>query len=326
MNPTPQDYGAAGAPAPCDAPTPQGRGQRAAAERSALRRRVATLVGLLEDPSPSVWNPVRRELERLGRAALPKLRRAANHPLPLVRSRARALLFARGRRQVLRRLTCFAARPEIDLERGLFLLARLERPELDLRPFLMQLDAYAAEVLRRIEDTPPTLERSLALVDFLAREQGFTGDREDYHHPDNVHLHRVLEKRRGMPLSLAAVHQFVGRRAGIRSALVPLPGHVLLRVRGGGKSALIDVFHGGEKKSERDLLEYLASHNLPFQPSWFRDADDATMFQRQVNNLRNSYARRGLMREARGLSTVLAVLDRRAGQLAADAGAAGVSA
>jgi regulator of sirC expression with transglutaminase-like and TPR domain len=236
-----------------------------------------------------------------------------------VRSRARALLIAQGRRGVLRRLIAFAARREINLESGLFLLARLERPDLDVRPYLMQLDALAAEVLRRVESRPPTLERSLALVSYLGQEIGLHGDAEDYHHPDNIYLHRALERKRGLPLTLAAIYQSVGRRAGIQSALVPLPGHVMLRVRGGGKSALVDVFEGGEQRTERELLRLLAANNLPFEPSWFRDADDAAMFQRQVSNLKNSYAQRGMRREVRGLELVLTVLERRAVLLAAGA-------
>lgn len=282
----------------------------------ALRRRCRTLVELLDDPSTTVWTQVRRELERLGRAADAPLRMACDAASPLLRSRARALLLARGRKSVVRRLISFAGRREINLESGLFLLARLERPELDVRPYLMQFDALAAEVLRRIESRPPTLERAMALVSYLGQEIGLRGDTGDYHHPDNIYLHRALERRRGMPLTLAAIYQSVGRRAGIQSALVPLPGHVMLRVRGGGKSALVDVFEGGEQRTERDLLRLLAANKLPFQPNWFRDADDASMFQRQVNNLKNSYVERGLLREARGLKLVLTVLERRASLLA----------
>ena len=285
----------------------------------ALRRRVRTLVDLLDDPSPTVWNQVRRELERLARPAAASLRHACDDPSPLVRSRARALIVARGRRGVLRRLIAFAGRREISLESGLFLLARLERPELDVRPYLMQFDALAAEVLRRVESRPPTLDRSLALVTYLSQEIGLQGDSDDYHHPDNIYVHRALERKRGMPLTLAAIYQSVGRRAGIQSALVPLPGHVMLRIRGGGKSALVDVFQGGEQRTERDLLQYLAELKLPFQPSWFRDADDASMFQRQVSNLKNSYAQRGMRREARGLGAVITVLERRASLLASGA-------
>lgn len=281
--------------------------------REVARRRISTLIELLEDPSHTVWAAVRRELERHGRRALAQLRRACNHPAPMVRSRARALLVARGRQAVLRRLMSFASRREICLESGLFLLARLEQPDLDVRPYLMQFDAFAAEILRRVESRPPTLDRSLALVTYLGQEIGLSGDSEDYHHPDNIYVHRALERRRGMPLTLAAIYQAVGRRAGIESALVPLPGHVMLRIRGGGKSALVDVFKGGERRTERELLHYLAEHNLPFQPSFFRDADDASMFQRQVANLKNSYSQRGMWRESRGLASVLAVLGRRAG-------------
>jgi len=286
---------------------------------AAVRQRVRTLVDLLDDPSPTVWTQVRRELERLARPAAKLLRRACDDPSPLVRSRARALILARGRRGVIRRMIAFASRREIDLESGLFLLARLEQPDLDVRPYLIQFDALAAEVLRRVESRPPTLERSLALVAYLSQEIGLAGDTDDYHHPDNIYVHRALERKRGMPLTLAAIYQSVGRRAGIQSALVPLPGHVMLRVRGGGKSALVDVFQGGAQRSEREMLQYLAGLNLPFQPSWFRDADDASMFQRQVANLKTSYAQRGLKREAHGLASVIAVLERRAA-LAASGG------
>jgi regulator of sirC expression with transglutaminase-like and TPR domain len=247
------------------------------------------------------------------------LKSACDDPSPLVRSRARALLATRARAAVLRRLIAFASRREIDLESGMFLLARMENPDLDVRACILQLDAFAAEVLTRIESLPPTLERSLKLVEFLAGEQGFRGDSADYHHPDNIYLHRALERRRGMPLTLAAIYLFVARRAGLDAALVPVPGHVMLRVRGGGQSALIDVFQSGERRTERQMLHYLAELNLPFQPSWFRDADDASMFQRQVANLKNSYKQRGLTREARGLASVSFVLQRRAELLASGA-------
>jgi regulator of sirC expression with transglutaminase-like and TPR domain len=282
-----------------------------AARSPDLRERIRTLVELLDDPSPTVWTQVRRELLRLARPAASALRRACDHPSPLVRSRARALILAHGRGKVLRRLIAFASRREIRLESGLFLLARLEEPQLDIRPCMLQFDALAAEVLRRVESRPPTLDRSLALVAYLSQEIGLRGDSDDYHHPDNIYVHRALERKRGMPLTLAAIYQSVGRRAGIQSALVPLPGHVMLRIRGGGKSALVDVFQGGEQRTERDMLHYLAELKLPFQPSWFRDADDASMFQRQVSNLMNSYSKRGLSREARGLARVITALELR---------------
>ena len=61
------------------------------------------------------------------------------------------------------------------------------------------------------------LDRGQALVDYLGRELGSGGSTGDFHHPDNSHFPRVLEKKRGMPLALSAVYVFVARRAGIRA-------------------------------------------------------------------------------------------------------------
>ena len=285
---------------------------RPGAGPSGERARLETLVELLGDASPTVLNEVRREFDRRGKGALVALRRAARHPSPQIRARARLLLLSRDRERVLRRLVGYAGRPEIGLESGLWILSRLEQPRLDMRPYLLALDAMAAEVIRRIEGKPPGLERAMVLPQYLGQELGYAGDEDDYDHPDNIYLHRAIERRRGMPLTLAALYQCIARRAGLSVAPVPIPGHVMLRLREGGKSALIDVFKGGERRTERDLLKYLAEQHLPFNPSWFRDADDASMFQRQINNLRGSYRRRELWRLAQGLELVLARLQTRA--------------
>jgi regulator of sirC expression with transglutaminase-like and TPR domain len=193
----------------------------------------------------------------------------------------------------------------VDLERGLFLLARFEEPGLDARPFVTALDAMAAEVMRRAESRPPGSERARVLVDYLADELGYDGDDGDYHHPDNVYLHRAIVRRRGLPLTLAAIYLFVARRAGIPAAPVALPGHVVLRLHGNDRNLLIDPFNQGAELSERECLSYLAARGLPFSPEWFADAGDAKMFVRQVRNLCVSYRRRGLGREVELISRVL---------------------
>jgi regulator of sirC expression with transglutaminase-like and TPR domain len=173
------------------------------------------------------------------------------------------------------------------------------------------LDALGAELLRRTEHMPPTIARALCLAGYLGEELGFSGSKEGYDHPDHVFLHRALETKRGLPLTLAALYQAVARRAGIRAHLVGLPGHVVLRLSGSDRHALVDPFRGGAELSERDCLAYLASRGLTFQPRWFQDASDADMLERQIRNLTASYRRRGLVREIGLLARVLTVLQSR---------------
>jgi regulator of sirC expression with transglutaminase-like and TPR domain len=274
--------------------------------------RLTTLEALLDDPSPAVWRGVRSQLEGMGSAARPTLRAAARGGSARARARARAMLLEAERKTVVKRLARYVLRERVDLERGLLLLARFEDPHLDLRRTIAALDALGAELSSRVESRAPGLERALELPRLLA-ERGFDGERDDYHHPDNVHLHRALQRRRGLPLTLCAIHLCLARRARIQASILPLPGHVVLRLQSAGAHALIDPFRQGARISERDCLAYLARRGLPFQPQWFTDAPDAQMLERQVRNLRSAYARRGLGAEVDLLELVLAAFERRPG-------------
>ena len=216
------------------------------------------------------------------------------------------------RRRALRRLARFAAAGKLDLETGLWLLGALHTPRLDARPYRRALDAMAARVRRRGATRAGELERARALVEYLGTELGYRGDTDDYDHPDNVHLHRVIERKRGLPLTLVALHLLVARRCGIEASAIPLPGHVMLRLRGGRRDLIVDPFHGGEPRSQATLMGYLAQHGLAFRPEWFRDATDASLLQRQTGNLARTFEKRGLRREAGALHAIAALIAQRA--------------
>lgn len=274
------------------------------------KRRLRGLGDFLGDDSPVVRAAVRRGLLGAGRAALPLLRKSARSDDPKVRARARALLFAIARRKAFRRLCVYVATRPIELETALFLLARWSDPRLDVRPWRARLDGLSEQVLRLARERNEELYRASALSDVLGRQLGFGGSGPDFHHPDNLQLQRALERRRGMPLTLSAIYQFVARRAGIRTALLPLPGHVMLRLYGGAKSMIVDPYDGGKLRSEADCRAYLKLNGLGYQAAWFKDAGDAAMLRRQFLNLQKSASVRGRRSEARAAQTLLVLLDR----------------
>ena len=210
----------------------------------------------------------------------------------------------------MRRLLCYAARGSVDLEQALMLLSRLERADFDARPYRRALDAFAAEVSKRLARERDALARPMVLVHYLGEELGFAGAREDYHHPDNVYLHRAIERKSGMPLTLAAIYMLVARRVGLRAAALPLPGHVLLRLYADDSAMIVDPFSGGRLCTQEECLSYLARQGLKPQPSWFHDASDDQLFQRQVMNLVQSLRLRGLDRGAHELYRLALVLDK----------------
>ena len=236
------------------------------------------------------------------------LERAKGSEDARVRSQARQLLEALSQEEVLRRLQRHVAREwrEVsELESAFYLLGRLDRPELDARPYVKALDAMAQEVRRRTSHVQDDLRRGRVLVQYLAEELGFGGDVETYTQPDNVYLHRAIERRRGLPLTLCALYTFVASRCGLHTGIVPLPGHVMLRLYGPYNNLIVDPFHGGEARSQEDLQEYLSQHGLSLDPVWMHDARPRPLLLRQVANLQNSLVKVGRRGRARHLAPLL---------------------
>lgn len=122
---------------------------------------------------------------------------------------------------------------EIDVARAAAMVALRDYPDLDLDSIGPSLDELAAGV-----------HDFSTLHDRLFVELGFTGDADNYYQPDNSYLHRVVERRRGIPITLSLVAFEVARRAAVPLEPIGMPGHFLVRDPVSGLFA--DCFNGGQ--------------------------------------------------------------------------------
>lgn len=195
------------------------------------------------------------------------------------------------------------------LARACLAVARGEYPALDERANLAELERLAAAVRVQREEAghPPWR----ALRNALAREAGFLGDLETYDHPDNSHLNRVLERRRGLPILLSVVWVEAGRAAGLATEGVGLPGHFLAQVGQGDEAMLVDPFAGGLPISRDDALRRGAAALGPGgrpDPQWLAPAGVRSVVTRVLNNLAGTHGRQGDSgRLARVLTDLLAL-------------------
>ena len=125
----------------------------------------------------------------------------------------------------------------------------------------LNLDRYV-EVLREIEEQIReagqnaflSSEQAAALADVLHGDMGFSGDSEGYDAPINADFIRVLDRRKGLPISLAILYVAMARLAGWDAYVLNVPGHVLVQV-GRTNPVIIDPFRGGIAVSQAQLVE-----------------------------------------------------------------------
>ena len=295
----------------------QGAGNRPPGATRAGRRHAQLLVELLSDDSPVVQREVRAALTRAGRSARHALEKASRGQDGRVRARARMVLLERARRRAWGRLCGYVSRTpsapvdRLDLEYSLLLLSAYLSPGLDLRTYRRALDALGEGLRKRVYKTEAGIGRALLIGHYLGTELGYRGDRKDNRHPDNLNLARAIERKRGLPLTLAALYRSVAQRAGLRAEVLPLPGHVLVRIEEGETRPILDPFDGGRPLAEADCRAYIKRHGIPWNRAWLEAAPHGLILQRQVANARRSARERGWGREVRRLTQLHSALAAR---------------
>lgn len=194
------------------------------------------------------------------------------------------------------RLARVVRNAESDLAEAALLCCEEVEPDLDVDVELLRLDAIA-DGLRSTGFTPTApREDARALARYLADRRGFTGDHERYHDPRNGLLTRVLDRRRGLPITLSIVYVAVARRLRVPAFGIGLPGHFVTGIGGGERPVVLDPFDGGRVLDETGLSRLVTdatAGQVEFTRSMLRPAPPATVIRRLLNNLTRDFANEG---------------------------------
>ena len=211
---------------------------------------------------------------------------------------------------------------EITLAEGALLIAADEYRDLDVDRYLARI-ADMGEVLRRRlrSDISPT-EALIALNRYLFDELGFSGNSADYYDPKNSFLNEVIDRRLGIPITLAVLYIEIGRRIGLRLEGVSFPTHFLVKCVLRDGAVIIDPYARGASLGLDDLqarLQTLASEvelDAALAASLLAAASPNDIFARMLNNLRGIYLQRGEREKALAASSrIIALMPEAAEEL-----------
>ncbi len=203
----------------------------------------------------------------------------------------------------------------IDLARACLMIAQDAYPGLEVERYLGEIERMAIRLRGRLPATGGPEERVATLNQFLFDDLGFWGNTEEYYDPRNSYLNEVIDRKTGIPITLAILYMEVGRRVGLPLEGVSFPGHFLVRLRLRGGMLVLDPFTGGAAQSEAELRERLqrvipegVADNLPVAElpldQFLEPASNRQILARVLRNLK------GIYREADKPERMLDVLNR----------------
>ncbi len=148
---------------------------------------------------------------------------------------------------------------DIVLDEAALTLAQLDHDEADVAAYEDVLSDIASRLDEVGAGAADASGRAACLAQVLAEEFGFAGDVETYDDPDNADLIRIIDRLRGLPISLSILYVAAARRVGWEAEILNLPGHVLVMVGHEAEPVIIDPFRGGVHVGVEEITVLLAS-------------------------------------------------------------------
>ncbi|MGH9395444.1 MAG: SirB1 family protein [Terriglobia bacterium] len=198
----------------------------------------------------------------------------------------------------------------IPLLEAALMIAQTEYPGLNLPAQLRRFEDLA----RRLDVNPDYSPHAniQAMNRLLFEEESLSGNEQDYDNPRNSFLNDVLDRRKGIPITLSLIYVELGRRRGLPLEGVSFPGHFLAKYGLGTSDIFLDPFHRGDILTLKDCAGLLKKHFGPdaeIRPEYLAASSAKQILGRMLNNLKGAYFRRNDYRRVLTLVEMSLALD-----------------
>lgn len=194
----------------------------------------------------------------------------------------------------------------IDLAKASLYYAQAEYPDLDISKYLDLLDEMARHIAANLPQERYPLQVIKTINNYLFDTLQFQGDRENYYNPENSYLNRVIERRQGIPITLAVLYLEIAKRINFPMVGIGMPGHFLIKPDFEDAGIFVDAFNQGEIIFEQDCeakLNQLYQQPVKLEPYFLNPVNNHQILARMLNNLKQIYLHQ------RQLEKVLAVVE-----------------
>ena len=280
------------------------------------RAEIESLMFLLEDPDPFVQEHVQLRFMELGDRAIPLLDQ--------IRVQTKDKEEKKRAKEVLHQLTFATLKEDFaerllegignraQLEKAVITLARFGHPTLRESEYVKTLDHFADMIRPSLRYRGNEREKMQTLMKFIFEDLNFRGDNKDYHNPANGFIDQVIERRKGLPISLSLVAMFIARRLELPVFGVNMPIHFMLAFVGEKEEQLIDPYDQGAEVSYDQCYFFLKKNNVTPKPEHFKMASDIDILARCIRNLMHSYERNEEQERVHELKSLLELVEREA--------------
>jgi regulator of sirC expression with transglutaminase-like and TPR domain len=257
---------------------------------------IKALLSLLDDSDPEVAAHVHQQVATLGEAVIPVVEEIWEASLdPEEQHRLEELVHRLQFEGLQRRLAAWRTSGAEDLLEGMWLVNQYQYPDADLPALHRALDEYYYEAWVMLRPDMHPFDQVKAVNYVLFRQARFAANTQNFHSPANSALSRVLESRRGNPLTLCVIYLLLARRLGLPIHGVNLPNLFILTWKPphgagtGDAQFYINAYNRGLLLTREDVANYVQQLGLPPADIYFEPCAPLDIVRRAFRNLALSF-------------------------------------
>jgi regulator of sirC expression with transglutaminase-like and TPR domain len=275
-------------------------------EMTMSREEIQALLQLLDDPNNEVNQTVTSRLLEQGPTILPDLEAAWEGSMdPTHQERIINLIQEIQTQYNNDQLQNWVLVQQHDLLRGVFLIARYQYPELEMKELEISLNRIIKDVWLELNNNLTALEKVRILNHIIYDVHGFTRNTKNFYNPQNSFINQVLETGKGNPISLAVVYSIIAQRLNLPIFGVNLPKNFILAYKDelmAGNSFTdvsddvlfyINPYNRGAVLGRREIEYFLKQQKIKPHASHFRPCSNLEIIIRILHNLINAYHKSG---------------------------------
>jgi len=273
------------------------------------QREIEAIISLLVNSDTNTEQLVKEKLKEMGPSSISALKQTIKSKNSDIQEKVFPVFLDLERFELEEQFTNYLSETTaIDLEEGAFLLAKSRYPEVQIEQYRSFLDQSA----EKIKESIPSNGQPTAIIhqfnQHLFSELGFQGNSSNYHDPENSYLNRVIDQKKGIPISLSSLYLFLARRIDLPIVGIGMPLHFLIAFGEGKNQLLIDPFHRGKILKPQDCIQFLNKSGIPFQPSFLEPVSDREILSRMLRNLQMIHSQTNAKLELKRINRFLSAL------------------
>ena len=282
------------------------------------------LIYLLDDPDEEVFQHVTEKLISYGPSVIPSLENEWGKTFdPNLHFRLEELIHLIQFEKLLKDVAKWSKKKSPDLLEGALLLSRYQYPDQDTNHIKDSIERMADQISMEMSYHLPPLEQVNIFNHVLYTLQGFSGNTQNIHDPQNHFLKYVMESKKGNPVSLAIFYLILAEKIKMPVYGIVLPQHFVVSFHKDFLTAsdsqawiknsilfYINPFNKGIIFNRDDITLFLKKLNVSPKPSHYLPGSNKEIIMALVNSLMISYELAGVQDKVNELLRIKEVIDQ----------------